>query len=172
MPGSPNVSSLLDFWLTFYTHLLSASFALHASQTDQVRIDMVLVWAIRHSFMRIEVLTEVSMEVAFFWEVTPCSTRNKIYRAARLHTQEETVSVERLSFVIHEALLARALNYYSVRPSSCLTSQDIGLSLFIPLGQGEDASLWKCGLWWADCLSPGFQPAAHQVVLCGPRPHL
>ena len=39
------------------------------------------------------------------------------------------------------------------------------VTLCIPLGLGEDASPWKCGLWWAHWLSSGI---GHGSPTCGP----
>jgi hypothetical protein len=62
--------------------LSSNPFGLHAPPRKQSRNDLVLVWGIRKSSMCLEVLTHVSRQFAFFWDVPRCRMWN---RSAKPH---------------------------------------------------------------------------------------
>ena len=96
----------------------------------------------------------------------------QIYQTTRRHTPEETVFVKRLAFVITYVRLGDRIPY-----DSTSTLQDIGLSPFVfpwdvvkmrPRGNAASDGPVAFHLVWI----MGLQPAARQVDLCGPRPHL
>ena len=63
--------------ITFYIQLSSDPFGLHDPHRNQSRNDLVLVWGIRKSSMWLEVLTHVSRQFAFFWDVPRCRMWNR-----------------------------------------------------------------------------------------------